>query len=432
MNSRLLHTLFHSRPAVAVLLVASLVCVVGWWYRAVHRATDFIDFSGPYAQSHLWLSGAYPYDGARFPEFFPSDIEAITMPAYPPSTPVLVAPCAAFDWTHAKVAWKYTLIVAYVSVMLVLIRWGRMHKNIPQMLVFVCIGATFSPMFLGIGVGQISILATALIIGGLFAHVRERYKLAGVLIGLAVCTKPQLAGPVLLYCAVMPGWASLVSAVVTGAVVGLIGVAPILLHGNYTAWIGDWLHYASSMRGLDLTVDNPRREGRINLGVLLHVFIDNPSVVRAISISVVAVGMGAWVWVVRRLTVRDARHAMLVVTPLLVLLLLPMYHRFYDSVLMLVPFAWACTQLFNGRHVGVAVAMLVLALQFCFPWNFYLWTLVRQGQLPSGLIYTFGWHLAVTGLQTWSLLGILGLSMWTLARETQLAPAHEEAVPASA
>lgn len=218
--------------------------------------------------------------------------------------------------------------------------------------------------------GNIAGFAVALCVIAAWCFLKERYALAGVaLLAVSLVIKPHDAGFVWLYF-LLAGGTLRKRALQTFAVAAVIGLCTV-------AWISRvsprW--YPELHRNLNVEVvrggiDDPGPAGPcqntpapiIDLQAAISVFKDDPAVYNRISYLLVGALILAWAVTVlrKRRSFADAAFAL---APVSALTLLPVYHRPYDTMVLLLTLP-ACAMLWAARERRrwIALALTLLAI----------------------------------------------------------------------
>jgi hypothetical protein len=151
----------------------------------------------------------------------------------------------------------------------------------------------------------------------------------------------------------------------------------------------------------NFTAVNPIRFGLINLQVALYPLIGSVEwtniVARAVGI-ILLIG-----WLVGSAGKGDHENCEpLELGALAVCSLLPIYHRFYDAGLLILPLCWAIVSF--GKTRRLAVAALLLMAPFLLPGGTILETLQTNGHVPDWLANHAWWQAFVMAHQVWALL----------------------------
>ena len=106
-------------------------------------------------------------------------------------------------------------------------------------------------------------------------------------------------------------------------------------------------------------------------------------------------------WMLRCPQNRD--HELLALSALLVLSLLPVYHRLYDAALLIFPLAWSLKHIRNRNRI--AWAALILILVFLVPGGSVLELLQKKSHFTM-LAHSWFWIHFVMPHQIWALLAL--------------------------
>ncbi|HEV2132823.1 MAG TPA: glycosyltransferase 87 family protein [Terracidiphilus sp.] len=218
--------------------------------------------------------------------------------------------------------------------------------------------------------GNIAGFAVALCIIGAWCFLKERYALAGVvLLAISLAIKPHDSGFIWLYF-LLAGGTLRKRALQTFAVAAVIGLCTV-------AWISrvspHW--YPELHRNLNVEVvrggiDDPGPTGPcqntpapiIDLQAAISVFKDDPAVYNRVSYLLVGVLVLVWGVTVlrRRSSLAGAAYALATVSALT---LLPVYHRPYDAMILLLALP-ACAILWAARERKrwIALALTLAAI----------------------------------------------------------------------
>jgi Glycosyltransferase family 87 len=303
-----------------VFILASLYFVARGPWRAIHDSGDFLLV---FSAARNWLHGVNPYT--------PVDLAAtaqaagiqatpalfITSPSvYLPSALPILAPLALLPWTIAKALWLACLVALSLWN---IAAFSRIAKD--RALLVAAFLLAFAPLHTGIGKGQPSVLVCSLIFLSLFTP--QPY-VAGCLLGLAMCIKPQLAIGFLLLALGLRQYRKLLAACAVGiasTAIGLLFIAP----GWLPALRSNLREIVASTSGLASGSEPTSWYQLVNLHILIPEALTRTPlemVLYAILISVTA--FAAVRAVDRRLAPALIASATILIG----------YHRFYDAQLL--------------------------------------------------------------------------------------------------
>jgi hypothetical protein len=391
-----------------VLVWGLLVLASGFFlYRGPVRgmATDgYNDFAGSYTIAHLWIHGLNCYspkefvyqwvkDGRPKWQFVLEGAKADSLggsgTGLPPSLPFL-APFTVLPTIVSDRVWIWLNAIAIAAMLLLLFQ----SRSLP----FLALALALATLHTGIKGGNCSILVIACL-GFSYLWRHERPIVAGVLLGIAGCFKPHLAGAGLLFLISEQTWIP----VMLSALTGLASFAIFALRMAFTPVGLSWLSlftarsvtigYAGGADDFSLT--NPSRYQLVNLQVILGTVLSNSPLVNAIAISIVVALVILWCyWMLLREVSPIVGFA-----AINVILLLPSYHRIYDAGVVVFAIA-AIASLRYGWTVAVALTPFIAPIPSAIMY------LVATGRLPSSLLQNKGFVLLVLCHQIWILFGL--------------------------
>ena len=114
------------------------------------------------------------------------------------------------------------------------------------------------------------------------------------------------------------------------------------------------------------------------------------------------------VWIFLVVRVNEHGSDLLSLGAVSTLSLLPVYHRFYDAALLVVPLCWCMNGTFNGLRSRTANIALLLMAPFLVPGAAFLQQLSTRGRPPEAVTHTWWWNCIAMPHETWVLL-LLGL-----------------------
>lgn len=351
---------------------------------------------------------------------------------YPPTTYLALAPLGALPWVAAKWAWAGLNVLAVAAIVVGLRRCvdAARHRRgagaigLPWVLTPVLLWAPAHACLL---LGNLSVVCAAAAVWACGPSGRSHPRLTAVLLGVATAVKPQLIGPLAL--AWMLVWRDRRAAVwlvATGLLFSLVAV------GYLFALAPDWI--ANLRANLDTftaggtadpTAENLNAFTMIDLAPLLHLFLGHRGWVQAVVwlVTLSAVAAAAYAWA-RRPDRRDPLPVLQFLSVIATVTLLPVYHRFYDATLLLVPVAAALSLVAGsgaispgrpGRRLARAGLWLGLGV-FLVPGSALLYVAFhRVGWLPQSWLEPPWTRALLLHHQTVALVGLTavqGLLLW--------------------
>jgi hypothetical protein len=400
------------------------------------RANDFNDFISPYIQSRALVKGMDPYSpqvlvqlwptqGARRPDFVAKDMADGTLimkrgipTAYPLTCLFLLAPLAILPWPVAYISWLIItmgLVLGAIWSLLSLAGFDSLdgldslvgfESEDWRAYVFVAIALALAPLHTGLAAGSI-VISTVALCGIALAvneheHERRRAIVAGVLVGIAICLKPQIGLPFFAYYLLRRNWRLVVTAAGVVVAAGLLAIARLAASG--TPWLEN---YRTDNRVLlatgilsDFTERNPIRFGLINLQVLVYAIVHNAGAANLLAFGLSAILFGIWVVLLLR-SKSVSNDVLLAMGTLAVLSLFPVYHRLYDAFLLIIPICWSLREFSRNR---LARAAFFLMLPFLIPGGTMLEQLQLQHPISPSITHSWYWTAIIMPHQIWFLL----------------------------
>ena len=236
---------------------------------------------------------------------------------------------------------------------------------------------------------------------------------AGILLGIAVCVKPQLGLCFVLYYLVRRRWN--VAAIAGGWIAAVALIAIVRLAASGVPWLSTYLE--NSMKVFapgainDFTTSNPVWYNMINLQVLFWQVARNSSLANWLAVLVGIFLLGIWLW----LTMRHSSCQLLQVSALVVLSLLPVYHRFYDAALLIWPLSWSLL-IAKEQYRHFALLILACIIPFLLPGTALLNQLAEKGRVPATLENGWWWSALVMSHEVWFVLALGLILLYTVAR----------------
>jgi hypothetical protein len=412
-------------------IVAGAEFLVRGPIRAVQSGGQFNDLLSPYIQSRAWLLGRDPYspqtllslwpqDAAHF-EFLPKEVADGTLAikrgfptAYPLTCLMVLVPFSLLPWKLAWSLWLAISVTLFAATVWVLLLLAGISAKRDLALLFVAMALALAPFHTGIVTSNLAVVATEISVIAIWLAGKEHENAAGVLLALAISLKPQIGLCFLAYCLVRHRWRI---AGITVAVAAAIALAAFLrLEFGHTPWLQSYLadNQALFGRGVlaDFTPRNPTRFGLINLQLVLYPLAGTVRGTNVLAALVGAVMLAAWlVFMLRK---RDSGTELADLSAVAVMSLLPVYHRFYDAVLLILPLAWAVAALQHQRR-KTAILALLLMVPFLLPGGSLLETLQTKGHIPDTLMNRWWWNTIVMPHQVWALLFLSLVFLYEMA-----------------
>lgn len=431
--------------ALAALLAFALGLLI---YRGTIRGLDSQgsrDFAWVLSCTAGWVHALNPYDSSTLdapwramqgPEDLLPSTRASSNNLYPPTTFALLSPLTKLTWDHARILWAIlnTLMPLCIAWMLLAIA-GLPLRSTPALIFFaLCLAA--APVSTAISLGQLPLPVLAAVAAAHRLRLRAAAhpapvnavsldSAAGVFLGLATALKPQIGMVFLAYELFRLRWRIVLPALFTLAALVAVGIGRLRAAGIdwYASLSANIRAFSSVGSPGDASTAAVTRSQLTNLHVPLHALIDNPATVTALVWIIL--GSFALLYLFLWLRRREDSRELLTLSFASCLLLLLVYHRTYDAVVLFIPVIWAIDRL---RSDGVSLrqwpALLTLACAsvFAAPGGAALALLERTGRVPPSLSDSTFYRLFLEGHQPLALL-LMAAALLAALRMAPRAPA---------
>ncbi len=410
-----------------LLLLAAAEFVIRGPVRFLGEPTSWNDLSQNYTASKLWIKGQSPSDPRNFVALWlqegrsrlnVSDIRTHLAP--PLGSLVIMAPIAAFPWAIAKIIWLAVLLAASAMTIWALALAGQFRWDEPRTMVFIAACLALAPFHTGLANGNSTVLVVGACAAAIWAAQNRRDVTAGILFGVACSLKPQIGALLVLYYLAQRRWRLFATAVACAA--GLVLVAVLYLQFRGVSWIQDYLHnakgFVSANQIDDFSSANPIRFTLINLQVPLFSITGHSSSANLLAFAIGGFLLCTWLYLITR--ARDNTPELLSLAAISVIGLLPVYHRFYDAVLLVVPLCWCMTGV-AGRLKTIVRISLLLMTPFLIPGTVLLQQFARNGRVPDAVMDSWWWNCIVMPHETWALLLLSSVLLYEIMQGTSAA-----------
>jgi hypothetical protein len=349
-----------------VLGVSALVFLVVGGQRAFRFSHDLVPV---YTGAGCLLQGCDPYSISQLEEqFFQRggrgvDLPSweIDMPVYPPSTFLVLSPLLLLRYPAARFFWFVLNGGLFIlSAVLVLSGCPRSNRWLATSLVSVIL-ATSGILLV---VGQPATFAISLIIISSYFFLRVRFlPLCAFLFMLSLAVKPQLGGLIVLYFLGQKIYRRYAAFALTGALVLLLSAGLTLrMHPHSANWTSTLQGNLSSTLSPGGSADprpaNQEAIGDMNLQSLTSIFFADAGKFNYVAYVVFLVLLAFLIM----LTWSHASGETHVVAlaALSILTLMPVYHRFYDTRVLLLSVPAVILIFEKRRFLGAAMAVLTM------------------------------------------------------------------------
>ena len=350
------------------LLVLGIAAIVFFAIGAGRAFRVSYDFVPVYTGARCLLYGCDPYDTKQLQQQFfagggrPTELPSweIDMPVYPPSTFLTLSPLALLRFPIARLLWFLLNGCLFVtSAGLILSLCTGPHRWLATTLASFILATSGILLLLG----QPATFSISLVIIGSYLFVRDRFvPLGALLFMLSLAVKPQIGGLIVLYLIARKIHWRYAAVALAGALALLLSASLILrLHPRSSDWTSTLqANLASTLSpggSADPRPANVEAVGDANLQTLTSIFFSDARIFNPAAYAIFIILLAALVTVA--LWVNAGRESLfLALAAVSVLSLTPVYHRFYDTRLLLLTVPAVLIVFQKRRLLGVLIAVL--------------------------------------------------------------------------
>jgi hypothetical protein len=375
-----------------------------------HHGNDFWD---PFVGAYLWRQAENPYDTVLAKTITEKlrtpGVSAVTI--YPPPTYMIVSPLTLLPWRQAKLLWVLLSAAAVPVVTYSLVQIGNFKANEVRTWFVIAVVFTFRPFHTAIYVGNIAVITTAMCLLAIHLAMRRRDIVAGALLAVASCLKPQDCIWIFAFYILRQQWRIVLAGVLTGLLLTGTAIARIplkisALMANYLANLNYW--FAPGGQN-DFSSGNLSQFPVVNFQTVLFPMVHSRFAANALAVTLLAIGLVVWGYVILR---KGLDYAPLCLASLLALSFIAAYHRVNDAGLMTLPLCWALSQDHDSlKRIKRTTIILVLILAAGQS------VLVRLAlYLPSFVTNSRSWNLFFIPYFAWTLFALSVVLLYGLAR----------------
>jgi len=337
---------------------------------------------------------------------------------------VLIAPLALFPWNLAYALWLTVNVGLFLTMLGALLKLAHFPFRDSSAALLIAAILALAPFHTGIVTGNVALVAVELGVIAVWTTRQRHEIMTAIFIAASVGLKPQIGLCFLLFYLRRGHWR--VSGL-TLAFLILLGALGILrLEIGHTPWLASYLIDNRSLLETgtlaNFTRVNPTRFGLINLQVVLFPLLGSIRSANFGAVSVSAIFFVIWLFAMRR-TANQADFELLDLSAIAIISLLPIYHRFYDAALLVLPLCWVFLSFRKARIFGTL--SLLLMLPFLIPGGTILETMQANRRIPLTWASRWWWELFVMPHQVWMLL-LLSLLLLYEMTIYRLPPAFRE------
>ena len=374
---------------------ASLIFLAVGGARAFRFSNDFVPV---YTGARCLLQGCNPYDTTQLERVFyaagghAQELPSweIDVPVYPPSTFLVLSPLALFRYPTARLLWfvvNGSLFVASAILIILLCpaseRWLATGVG--------CFILATSGILLVLG--QPAALAISLVIIASYLFLSVRFlPLGAALFLLSLAVKPQIGGLIVVYFLTQRLYRRYAAVALIGSLAILLLAGLILRENPQSAHWGITLrtNLASTLSpggSADPRPANIESIGDTNLQTLTSIFFADARSFNATAYAIFVLLLAAAGMAILRASPGYDTHS-LALGALTVLSLTPVYHRFYDTRLLLLTVPAVLIVFKRRRRLGSVIAVItvlaVVSVQYRVQQFFFVhaaWQAMLQNRL---------------------------------------------------
>ena len=403
---------------------------------ALERVSPFkmSDFQLQYYGTRCLMNHCDPYNPSSAAAFYLADssrdevktpyvMHFASLNIYPPAVFIFTAPFALMPWEWAHSSWLMS--TALILLLVSLLVWRAAADDAP-IASSVLLGLLFAGSEMLLSVGNPSGFAMSLCGVAVCCFVQERFAAVGVVcLALSLALKPHDAGFIWLYFLAARGhWR--VRAMQTLLALLVVSIAAIVwIHQTAPNWPTELGHNITSIssRG-DLSDPGPTTPLPENFGgavtslqTILSLFRNDPHFYNLTACLLCGPFIALWLVITLRCPF-SRRAAWLGLASIIPLSMLPIYHRQYDTRLLMLCIP-ACSLLWASRRCVGYLAIALTSITILFTGDVELELLGIIGKhLGASMITPMGLVLTILFQRTEPclLLLIAGFYLWVYAR----------------
>jgi Glycosyltransferase family 87 len=397
------------------------------------------DFTAVYCGARCLLHGCDPYDtrqlsleyshaGGTDPAFQEGRWPSSYPPVYPPAVFVVVSPVSVLGFPAARMVWFLLNAGLFVwAVSLILSACPESYRWLANLL---------AACFLSSGVillkaGQPACAAVSLlIIACVLFWRRKQMVLAACLLCLSLAIKPQIGGLVALYLLIEKPNRRYVAAAMAGAFAILIlGAGTLQLHPGSQTWLADLRgNVAASLLPGHINDPSFPSAGEVNLQSAAIIAIPDARIASLLTYGVVLILLALWAGGLAKSRWSEGSR-FLGLGALVVFSMLPVYHRDYDIVLLLLTIPMIVAVVRQRQALGFLIAAITLLAIAPIQRNASAWLMTHHPALRLEILAHRIWFLLVLREQ---ILATVVLFCLYLAAIYLIRPAAEPTLAANA
>ena len=327
-----------------------------------------------YTGARCLLYGCDPYDTKQLEQQFfagggrPTELPSweIDVPVYPPSTFLVLSPLALLRFPIARLLWFLLNGCLFVTSAGLILSLCPESPRLPERWLATTLGSfILATSGILLVLGQPAAFSISLVIIGCYFFFRGRFlPLGAFLLMLSLAVKPQIGGLIVVYLLAQRIHWRYAAVALTGALALLLSAGLILrLHPRSSDWTSTLRANLSATLGPGGSADprpaNIEAVGDANLQTLTSIFFSDPKTFNRAAYAIFIVLLAALITVVLRVNAGQELH-FLALAAVTLLSLTPVYHRFYDTRLLLLTIPAVLIVFQKRRLLGSLIAVLTL------------------------------------------------------------------------
>jgi hypothetical protein len=389
------------------------------------------DLRSPFLSAGVWGQGGNPYGRdeilARWRAIHVVGDEDLTAnffhdtpSLYPPPTLALLWPLTTMPWRAVRHLWLALNLTTTFLAWVALVQIARIELVSWRAALLGMLWLFLGPFTICVLLGNPALLTVNMLVLVIYLVGRGAIAPAGILLGLLVCLKPQIAGAMMLYYALSRRWRLVLISMSIFAAVFVVALLQLAVHHvHWSQSLLTNLHDASAIGAFnDPSPANASRWQLVNVQYLFYGIVSNRSLVGVLALSLTAALGLAFIWAWKRNEFQEIEP--LTVAVPMIMSLLPVYHRYYDALLLIFPLAWSIASL-NSRHWRAGLVVLACSAPFYISWASLIDTWVQSGRIPPRIAQSTWFAIFVLPCQTWALIIIVLTMTYVLSRRAETA-----------
>ena len=389
--------------SIAFLFLGSGVLIERGIGRSLSR---FSDYAWIYLPARAWYHGYNPYRIESLililPHDFPSTPSLSIETPYPPAIFPLLSLFSMLGWNDSRVAFLVFSLTAYLIACFLLIKAAEVQWETPKGIVFLGIAFLMYPLSTGLSLGQSAVIGFSFLIISFYFSTQYSFPLlAGITGAISLAFKPQLGVIFFIYMLIRRQFTPLMYGIAFYSALSLIGLLVPTFNTNWFLDIKHNLVGILSQKSQNYTLDE---YCCLNLHMITREIGGSPLL--AVSVEVLAV-MLLWAMFLNA-TLRHRNHSLVEIAMLSTIVLLSVFHRPYDGLVMLILLAVIFSPS-QGR--GFALSIFVLGLIFFQPIPTLGALSTWFGSDPESWSAETRsiWHILIVPHTTWLLLALFAV-----------------------